>query len=168
MTESHQSWGSPWPAITGTLSLPSLPFLSFPASPRSSYRAQTRQCGIAVIGESLCFVPPPLLSMSVRLGLGSGVHFLHESTWLVKVVTLVVGVSPESSPVASFRRTKERCFCLPFLVSPTRGSHLSASAGRSSTRAACSIGPHWPSGPRGQSASASRFPSRAVWVSGPR
>jgi hypothetical protein len=51
----------------------------------SSYRAQTRQCGLAVTGAPPCIVPPLLLSMVVRLGLGSGVHFymdrLGSSRW---------------------------------------------------------------------------------------
>jgi hypothetical protein len=39
----HQSWSSPWLAITGPLS-PLFPHsLSFPVSPRSSYRASLRQ-----------------------------------------------------------------------------------------------------------------------------
>jgi hypothetical protein len=39
----RRSWSSPWPAITGPLSPLFLHFLSFPVSPRSSYRASLRQ-----------------------------------------------------------------------------------------------------------------------------
>jgi hypothetical protein len=60
--------------------------------------------------------------------------FLHGSTRLVAVVTLVAGVSPESSPAVSFRRSKERCSASPVPVSPTRGPRLSAQARAGSVR----------------------------------
>jgi hypothetical protein len=46
----RRSWSSPWPAITGPLSPLFIHSLSFPVSPRSSYRASLRQLWLNLAG----------------------------------------------------------------------------------------------------------------------